>query len=331
MSDGATPQSDGSSDLIYDPVSESPFKRWLLLNGSREAISIGLAIGVFLTVLALYAAGILRVRNADAVQTLLAALVGGTLPFITIVLAINQLVLAQELGWTAELQDRFQGMVSFRREVEPYIEQEVSPASPADFLKEIVIGTVSCGRTLSNALAADAGADIEQEVETFSEALSDEGEVVIDTLDDAQFGTFNALSAVLGHHQGEHLYTARKLRFTKADAFTDTAPLDELIELLEYLAIARQTFKTLYVEHELAVLSRLLLYVGFPTLVGGGLLVIIYPTLVEIIGTTHLLAVIAAIAVMIVFLPFFVLVSYALRIATIAARTADFGPFVPSG
>lgn len=331
MSGGATPQADGDSDLIYDPVSESPFKRWLLLNGSRLATSAGLAVGVFLAVLALYAAGLLRVRNADAIQTLLAALVGGTLPFITIVLAINQLVLAQELGWTAELQERFQGMVSSRREIEPSIESEVSPASPADFLKEIVIGTVSCGRTLTDALATDAGTDIEREVEDFGEALTEEGELVIETLDDARFGTFTALSAVLGRHQGEHLYTARKLRYTKAEAFTDTAPLDDLIKLLEYLAIARQTFKTLYVEHELAILSRLLLYVGFPTLVGGGLLVTIYPTLVDTIGPTYLLAGIAATGVTIVFLPFFVLVSYALRIATIAARTADFGPFIPTG
>ncbi|WP_175416951.1 hypothetical protein [Natrinema pallidum] len=42
-----------------------------------------------------------------------------------------------------------------------------------------------------------------------------------------------------------------------------------------------------------------------------------------------LLLAIAAGGVVLVFLPFMVLLSHALRIATIAARTADFGPFVP--
>lgn len=134
---------------------------------------------------------------------------------------------------------------------------------------------------------------------------------------------------MLGPHQGDYLYLARTFRTDRADAFADTAPLDDLIELLESLAIARQTFKTLYVQHELAVLSRLLLYVGFPTLVGGGLLVISYPTLVETVGSRFFLLAVAAGGVTLVFLPFVVLLSYSLRISTIAARTADFGPFVP--
>ena len=101
--------------------------------------------------------------------------------------------------------------------------------------------------------------------------------------------------------------------------------------MLEALAVARQTFKTLYVQHELAVLSRELLYVGVPTLVGGGLLVVGYPAAVEALGLTWLLVALAASSITLVFLPFVVLLSYSLRLATIAARTADFGPFVPGG
>ena len=325
--DGTVPD-DEDSQLVYDPVSESPIKRWLLLDGHRLVIAGALAAGVFLTVVGLQAAGALRVRDADAVVTLLSALVGGTLPFITIVLAINQLVLSQELGWTDELADRFRGMVSFRRDVETLTGTEVSPASPADFLKHVVRATVARGRTLSDALDDDADPEVREDVERFASALVEEGRPVIEALDDAQFGTFDALSAVLGHHQGGHLHTARVLRLRRADAFDDVGPLDDLIELLEALAVARQTFKTLYVQHELAVLSRLLLYVGFPTLVGGGLLVVGYPQLAEVLPLS-VLVVVAAASVTLVFLPFIVLLSYALRIATIAARTADFGPFVP--
>ena len=322
------PFEDDDSELTYDPASESPIKRWLLLDGDRLVISGVLAAGVFLSVVGLHLGGVLRVRNDQAVVTLLSGLVGGTLPFITIVLAINQLVLSQELGWTDELADRFEGMVTFRREVESLTGETVSPASPADFLKHVVVATMRAGRRLPGALAEDADADDVRDVERFADAIVAEGRPVVDALDEAEFGTFEALAAVLGHHQGDRLHTARVFRLERTDAFADTAPLDQLIDLLEALAVARQTFKTLYVQHELAVLSRLLLYVGFPTLVGGGLLVMVYPTLAGDvpIGT---LVVVAAVGVTLVFLPFIVLLSYSLRIATIAARTADFGPFVP--
>ena len=98
---------------------------------------------------------------------------------------------------------------------------------------------------------------------------------------------------------------------------------------MKYLADARQTFKTMYVQHELATLSRRLLYVGLPTLVGGGVLVLVYPTLVETVAGRGPLLVVAAAGITLVFLPFIVLLSHTLRIATIAARTGDFGPFVP--
>ena len=323
-----TDPDDQDSELTYDPVAESPVKRWLLLDGDRLVIAAVLAVGVFLSVVGLHLAGVLRVRNAEAVVTLLSALVGGTLPFITIVLAINQLVLSQELGWTDELSERFQGMVTFRRRVEELTGTTVSPISPADFLKHIVVASIDRGETLPEALGEDASRETVEDVERFADALASEGRPVIEALDDAQFGTFNALSAVLGHHQGGHLHTARVLRLERADAFDDTDPLEEVIELLEVLAVARQTFKTLYVQHELALLSRLLLYVGFPTLVGGGILVMVYPTLAGDVAI-ETLVVVAATGVTLVFLPFIVLLSYSLRIATIAARTADFGPFVP--
>jgi hypothetical protein len=68
---------------------ESPLKRWLLLDGHRLHIA-GLLAGVgFGAVVVLQATGGLRPRDPAAVVRLLAALVGGTLPFITIVLAIN--------------------------------------------------------------------------------------------------------------------------------------------------------------------------------------------------------------------------------------------------
>lgn len=168
-------------------------------------------------------------------------------------------------------------------------------------------------------------------VERFQEALAAESGPVVAALDDQKFGTFDALASILGHYQGGHLHAVRHLLQDRPEDFADTGPLEDLVELLEALAVAGQTFKTLYVRHELAVLSRELLYVGFPTLVGGGLLVVGYPAAVEAMGPAWLLEALASSSITLVFLPFVVLLSYSLRIATIAARTAEFGPFVPGG
>jgi hypothetical protein len=181
LPEGTVPEEDDSR-LVYDPVSESPLKRWLLLDGTRLLVAAALAVGVFASVVGLHAAGALRVRDAGAVVTLLSALVGGTLPFITIVLAIDQLVLSQELGWTDELVERFQGMVAFRRDVEGLTGTEVSPASPADFLKHVVEATVDRGRALPEALADDADPETVDDVERFADALVAEGRPVIDAL-----------------------------------------------------------------------------------------------------------------------------------------------------
>ncbi|SEW13566.1 hypothetical protein [Natrinema salifodinae] len=317
------------SQLTYEAITESPLKRWLLLDGHRVAIAGLLTLGLYAAVVALYVAGLFPIGNAGTVTTLYGSLVGGTLPFITIVLAINQLVLSQELGWTPELRSRFEGMIEFQRDVEDLTESGVSPSSPAAFLDVIVAATADRAERLPDALASDAGDEKRREIERFVAALESDGETVSDALEDAEFGTFEALSAVLGHHQGNYYHAARTFREEWDDAFDELTPLEELIELLGFLAIARQTFKTLYVQHELAVLSRMLLYVGFPTLVGGGLLLVSYPTIAATVSSSTLLLAIAAGGVVLVFLPFMVLLSYALRIATIAARTADFGPFVP--
>lgn len=82
-------------------------------------------------------------------------------------------------------------------------------------------------------------------------------------------------------------------------------------------------------QYELAHLSKLLLVVGFPTLLGGGIFMMAYPRIIETVEAPMPLVALVSVVVTFVFLPFIVLVVYTFRIASIASRTADFGPFVP--
>ena len=319
------------SDLVHERLRESPIKRWVLLDGNRYTITGLLSLVVFVTCAGLGFIGYIPVTNSGTATTLVAAIVGGTLPFITIVLAINQLVLSQELGWPGALVDRFEGMTAYRREVETLTETPVSPAAPADFLQLIVDSVVA--RTERVGVATDhlTDADRAAVIGEFVDAITAEGELVSESLEDASFGTFDALSAVLGHFNGSHLYAARKIQTHYADELSDDVleTLDLLIELLGHLAVARQTFKTLYIQHELAHFSKVLLVTGFPTLFGGGIFLMTYPTIIDAVGEPTLLVVIVSAVVTFVFLPFIILLVYTFRIATIASRTVDFGPFVP--
>ncbi|MHC3439620.1 hypothetical protein ACYJ1Y_16390 [Natrialbaceae archaeon A-gly3] len=136
---------------------------------------------------------------------------------------------------------------------------------------------------------------------------------------------------MLGHFNGAHLYAARTIRTHHAESLPPEAveTLETLVELLGQLAVARQTFKTLYMQYELAHLSKVLLYVGFPTLLGGGVFMMTYERIIVTVGDPALLVLVVSAVVTFVFLPFVVLLVYTFRIASIASRTADFGPFVP--
>lgn len=333
-SSGANEQIDeqvSESDLVHERLRESPMKRWVLLDGNRYTITGLFSIIVFGTCTIIGLAGYIPVTEPDTATTLVAAIVGGTLPFITIVLAINQLVLSQELGWPGDLSERFEGMTTFRREIETLTETPVSPAAPADFLRLIVDTVIDRSEQLRSVSDRMTDSNRATVVNDFVEAVTTEGELVTESLEGADFGTFDALSSILGHFNGTHLYAARWIRTHYTDELSEDAleTFDQLIELLGYLAIARQTFKTLYMQHELANLSKVLLIVGFPTLLGGGIFMMTYPLVIQTIGVPALLVLIVSVVVTFVFLPFIVLLVYTFRIASIAARTADFGPFVP--
>ncbi|XVH30402.1 hypothetical protein ACNS7O_08300 [Haloferacaceae archaeon DSL9] len=317
------------SGMVFRSFQWSPIRRWVLLDGDRATLIYCLTGLVFAVAVGLGYAAVIPATDPDAVVPFIGALVGGTLPFITIVLAINQLVLSQELDWPGALRDRFREMTAFRRDVEDLTGAAVSPASPADFLQLLVDETVDRAEAVLETVSDADNDRLQADVDRYVSDIRTEGDTVTEALSDAEFGTFEALSTVLNHYNGEHLHTTRVIRQTHADEVGDATALDELVDLLEQLAVARQTFKTLYMQYELAFLSRLLLYVGFPSLLGGGLLMMSYGTVVATLPASEFAVLVMALGVTLVFLPFIVLLAYTLRIATVASRTADFGPFVP--
>lgn len=117
------------------------FLRWLLLVGDRSVIVTALVGATFAVTFAVtgdyppstraVAAPVLRLSNA---------LTGGLLPFVTLVLTINQLALSMELGSVFHLDRRLDAMREFREEVAALTGRDACPAEPAALLETLFDG-----------------------------------------------------------------------------------------------------------------------------------------------------------------------------------------------
>jgi hypothetical protein len=104
--------------------------------------------------------------------------------------------------------------------------------------------------------------------------------------------------------------------------------LDELRELFVSMDVLRQYFKALYVQQELANLSRLIAYSGVTSFLTSVFLILLFARGTPVLGPV-LLEVLVSAALGVAFAPFAVLVSYIVRIATIVKRTTAPGAFTP--
>jgi hypothetical protein len=155
-------------------------------------------------------------------------------------------------------------------------------------------------------------------------------DVVIERLEDAEFGEFEVVRAALDFNYSWKLHVAR--RFLDDEELSDgiREPLAAFADALELFGPTREHFKTLYFQSELINLSRTVLYAAVPSLVVA-LAVVFYVDVGvftdAILGVnTGVLLVSGTTAVVIS--PFAVLLSYVLRIAAITERTLSIGPFI---
>lgn len=314
---------------MTDRTRVESLRRWAFLDGDRLVVAGLLTAPVFAGCLALGYAGVVRVRG-PGVTTLLGSLIGGMLPFITVVLAINQLILAEEFGTTGTFRERLDETEEYRSTVESDTGADVSPAAPAAFLSLLIQTTRERAVALREACDESRSDEFREAVESYVAPIVADAEEASDRLSDAEFGTFEVVSVILWYDDERHLQAGRRIRAAFGDAVTD--PVEEAFEdlraVFEDIHVARQYFKTVYLQQELATLSKILLYVGFVALLGDGFVILTYESLAAGLGPIALL-VVASSAVALVVAPFAVLLAYVLRIATVARRTAaDFGPFL---
>lgn len=305
--------------------------RWVFLDGNRALLFTVLLVGIFLLAVLLSRIGLVTVLNATPITTLVGALIGGMLPFITVVLAIIQLTLSEEFGTTGTFRERLDETEEFRQNIEEHTNVEMSPAEPGDFLRLLFVTIRDRTAEISESSFSSNDEQLQKDIEEYMQYLGTQVDQAKANLEAAQFGTFEVVSVILDFNDARHIYNTRRILTDYAETLSDTEieAFESIETLLDDIHIARLYFKTVYIQQELVNLSRLLLYVGFPALITGGFLILIYGNLLALsLGKPFYVLLVSAV-VTIVFAPFVVLLTYVLRIATVAQWTAaDFGPFL---
>lgn len=316
-------------------VEGSRIKMWLLVRPNRPVLAGGLSVLVF-TVLVLLStvspAPMRRVIDStDALWWVFSPMLTAIITAVALVVTFNQLVLSQELGALGDQRQRMQGAIDFRRDLEPSLSTDVAPSDPATFMWAILESIHRLAAELDGSVKEVDQAPA-RAVRALGTDLSENARTVASNLEGARFGTFEVIRHTLGFNYSAKLHRTRELLATDGDDLdvATTDRLEELETLLEFYGPAREHLKTMYFQWELINLSRAMLYASVPALVVA-LSMLLYVDTVGVTGATlgvdNVVWLVCA-AVTITLTPFFLLVSYVLRIATVAKRTLAIGPFV---
>lgn len=303
--------------------------QWVLVTGNRHVVAGLLVLIIFSSFLLLTYIGIIRLEDQEAVRGIASGFVPGLIAFLSIVLAINQLVLSQEFGSAGEIRSRIQEVKGYRRDVEQIASAKPSPVLPTGFLSLVVRIIKSKAVALEESVGPETDPEIRETIETFARSVIDETTQANESIEQARPGRINALLPVLEYNDSRQLFEARQLQHDSDKALqTETQQaLSSLIEALELFSVARIQFRTTYTQRVLARLSRQLLYVGLPALVAVMVLGLLDTSPSSYIsGELSVIVIVAHLSIAVT--PLAVLAVYLLRVAIVSERTIAAGPFV---
>lgn len=316
---------------------ENPITRWFLLTGDRFVVMLALMALVFVGLLGLSIVEPVGMRDllneTSAGITLFSALLSGAILLVSIVVSINSVVLSSEMTDLENQEERIDASLKYHRQIEDFIEADITPARPADFLRAVLYATSNEVEELTQIAADSPNEEFQSEVSQFANYVGRDLDQARDTLETARFGTFKVLLAGMNYNYSGQLQAARGLKNKHADELSDeeAQQVDEVIDTLKYLGTGREYFKSLYYKRELARLSMQLLYVALPVIIFTSYVILaldadLFPD-VSVFGLSPLLVYISF-AYSVALAPYLILTAYIVRASSITLRTLAAGPFI---
>lgn len=310
---------------------QEPYQ-WFVLLGDRLLLA-GLLTFIFaLGVVALIVSGTISVRSTTNLVYLFQGLAGGNFTLLTIVLSINQLVLSREFGSPGDLEDRIDDASAFRNHTRETARKHSMPVTPSGFLLALFDGMQATARRLGDTVEPLDNDHLVDDVNDLTSELTASTDRIKARTDASHGGIFSALIAALERDLAPQLNEIQRLQTAYEPDISPSAEkaFDDLTRSLKQIDVARQYFKSIYVQSHLARLSRILLYVGVPAVGSALLLTMVYGGVAGASEIPTVLPGIVPIVVILGFSPLAILMSFVLRFATIAQRTVAITPFTTS-
>lgn len=303
--------------------------QWILLDGNRPAVAGLFTFVSFLALASLGFSGIIRLDDQAAVRGIAGGFIPGLIAFLSIVLAINQLVLSQKFGSAGEIRNRITQVREYRHDVEETANAGPSPVLPTGFLSFVIRTIETKATALEESVDPETDSRVREAIREYSKTVSDEARDARRSLEQVRPGRINALLPVLEYPDSRQFYQARRLKLDLQEGLSQDTQraLSDVAEAIELFSIARVQFRTTYTQRTLARLSRQLQYVGLPALLVVLVLGLLNPSSIFYLSEAIVVVLVSALFA-ITLSPIAVLSAYLLRIAIISERTIAVGPFV---
>ncbi|EMA36831.1 hypothetical protein [Halobiforma nitratireducens] len=334
---------------LRDTETRGEWRRWLLLEGDRRVIVGGFVAGVFALALVLGLSDVIGVRESRFVTTMFSTMIAGLFSFIPIVVAVNQLIISRLFGTPDRLTDRIDGVQEFRSRVETQTDGDgVSPSNPAPFLARLA-GTLGgradalateCDRAATGETATgdDPPADSAtpssalESVSRFATHTREHTDSLSSRLTGGTESVFDVVLPTIDHDYAGAANEARRLERRFDEELSDRAAtlLEDLRGLFVAADATRQYFTTIYLQRELARLSRLITYSGTAAILLSSLVIMIYASGYPPVAFEGWLLVLVSLALAVAFSPLAVLFAYVVRVSAILKRTSAPGAFTLS-
>ncbi|NGM68083.1 hypothetical protein G6M89_03490 [Natronolimnobius sp. AArcel1] len=323
-----------TEDTMRERADESRAKLWVLVGANRLLVTGVLALSFFVlfmlgALLDPTLSGLLQDRNV--IESLYAQMIGSLITGVTLVVTISQLIISQENGPLGEQRTRMSETLDFRSYIQELTDKP-APADPSAFLREIVDATQVRAEALEDEIERTDNDDLKDEVNEFVDSIVGNAETVREELDGASFGTFDVVYASMDYNYSWKIFQIERLKADYGDVIDEEQDeaLDDLRSSFAMFGPAREHIKTLYFQWELINLSRYILYAAIPALLVSGMMMTFVDT-TTITGTilgVEVLLWLVAVTFTFTLIPFFLLTTYIMRVATAAKRTLAIGPLI---
>ncbi|WP_435097134.1 hypothetical protein [Halarchaeum sp. P4] len=322
----------GALTLLTDEERRREAFHWLLLSGNRWYIVAAMEGSFVLMALSLGLADIIGVRESGFVTTMFSTINSGLFSFVPIVVSINSLTITRLFGTPEGLRERIEEVQEFREGVEDLSSATVSPTDPAGFLALVIDSLHERVDTLEAAVEDDPDrtkGDVHALVGDVRAAVGD----LDRELAEGDASVFSVLLPMVNENYSRDINHARRVKRSHREALSEEAEeaLEDVQELLVSLDVTRQYFKVLYLQQELAAVSRYIAYSGIGAFVLSTLVIMIYSSGYPPIVNAEPLLALVSVSLGVAFLPFSVLFAHVVRVATVIKRTSAPGAFTPPG